>query len=98
MQSIAITVEYNLWCREERLKAIQKDQAKQKRLVSVENKLERLIETAITLLNIEEKKYEVEIRNDDWKIPTPCPQEKRTRSLQDISNMQSMYDEQDFKS
>lgn len=73
MQNIEITVEYNLWCREERLKAIKKDQADQKMLISLENKLEKLIKTANTLLNIEEEEYEVETRNDDWKRPTPFP-------------------------
>ena len=60
--------------------------------------MERLIETANTLLNTEEEEHEVETRNDDWKRPTPHPQVKQTRSLQDMSYMQSMYDEQDFES
>ena len=42
MQNIAITVEHNLRCRKERLKAIKKDQAEKKRLISLENKQEKL--------------------------------------------------------
>ena len=65
MQSIAITVEYNIKCWEERLKAEKKDQIEQRRQVSLEDKLERLIETANTLLNIKEEEHEAETRNDD---------------------------------
>ena len=61
------------------MKEINKAQAEQKMLISLENKLEKLRETTNTLLNIEEEEYEVETRNDDWKIPTPCPQEKQIR-------------------
>ena len=57
-----------------------------------------MIETANTLLNTEEEEYEAETRNDDWKRPAPCPQERQIRSLQDVSSMPSMYDEQELES
>ena len=50
------------------------------------------------MINITEEEYEGETRNSYSKIPTPCPQKKQTKSLQDINNMQSMYDKKDFKS
>ena len=85
-------------CREERLKVAEKDRVDQIRQASLESKLERLIETAKTLLNIEEEGYEAETRIDDWKRPTPCPQKRQIRSLQDVGDMPSMYDEQEFES
>ena len=57
-----------------------------------------MIETAKNLLNTEEEEYEAETREDDWKIPTPCPQKRQTRSLQDRSYMQSMYDKLELES
>ena len=97
MKNIAITVEYNIKYREERLKAARKDLTEKIVQISLENKLERLIETANSLLNVKEEEYEVETREDDWKGPAPCPQERQTRPLQDRSHIQSMYDEPEFK-
>ena len=67
-------------------------------MISTETKLEKLIVTAYSLINIKEEEYEGKTRNSYSKRPTPCPQEKQTKSLQDIKNMQSIYDKQDFKS
>lgn len=98
MQNIAVTVEYNIKCREERLKVAKKDWAELIAQIYLENKLEKLIETASSLLNIEEEEYEVETGNDDWKRPVACPRERQTRSLQDRSHMPNMHDEPELES
>ena len=54
MQDIAIAIEYNIQCREERLQAERKDRTKQTVQISLEDKLERLIETASSLLKEKE--------------------------------------------
>ena len=76
MQNIAVTVEYNIKCKEEILKVAKKDRAEKITQISLDNKLEKLIDTANTLLSTEEEEYEAETRNDDWKRPVPCPQER----------------------
>ena len=55
MQNVAIIVEYNIKCREKKLRAIKKDQAEQRRLISVETEMKKIIETTNGLMNRKEE-------------------------------------------